>query len=65
MLILFPAPLGESVYARCLSALKDERVAASKVLRGPDNPPKVPNKQEFLENIRQVRKSDRSCYGER
>ncbi len=27
--------IGEAVYARCLSALKDERVEASKVLRGP------------------------------
>jgi 6-phosphogluconate dehydrogenase len=27
--------IGESVYARCLSAMKDERVAASKVLSGP------------------------------
>jgi len=27
--------IGEAVYARCLSALKDERVAASKVLSGP------------------------------
>src|ERR1039458_8915549 len=27
--------IGESVFARCLSALKDERVAASKVLKGP------------------------------
>ena len=27
--------IGESVFARCLSALKDERVAASKVLNGP------------------------------
>src|SRR5205823_9756051 len=27
--------IGESVFARCLSALKDERVAASKVLQGP------------------------------
>ena len=27
--------IGESVFARCLSALKDERVAASKVLAGP------------------------------
>ena len=26
---------GEAVYARCLSSLKDERVAASKVLKGP------------------------------
>ena len=28
--------IGEAVFARCLSALKDERVAASKVLGGPD-----------------------------
>jgi 6-phosphogluconate dehydrogenase len=27
--------IGEAVFARCLSALKDERVAASKVLKGP------------------------------
>jgi 6-phosphogluconate dehydrogenase len=27
--------IGEAVFARCLSALKDERVAASKVLQGP------------------------------
>src|ERR1700749_4017773 len=27
--------IGESVFARCLSALKDERVAAAKVLKGP------------------------------
>ena len=27
--------IGESVFARCLSALKDERVAASKILTGP------------------------------
>ena len=28
--------IGEAVFARCLSALKDERVSASKVLNGPD-----------------------------
>ncbi len=28
--------IGEAVFARCLSALKEERVAASKVLSGPD-----------------------------
>jgi len=29
--------IGEAVFARCLSALKDERVAASKVLTGPSS----------------------------
>ena len=28
--------IGEAVFARCLSALKEERVAASKILKGPD-----------------------------
>ena len=28
--------IGEAVYARCLSALKDERVRASKILKGPN-----------------------------
>jgi len=46
--------IGESVYARCLSSLKGERVVASKTLRGPANPSKIPNKREFLENIRQA-----------
>src|SRR4030095_10048576 len=27
--------IGEAVYARCLSAMKDERVTAAKILRGP------------------------------
>jgi 6-phosphogluconate dehydrogenase len=31
-----PAPtIAEAVFARCISAIKDERVAASKILRGP------------------------------
>ena len=29
--------IGESVFARCLSAIKDERVAASKIVKGPVN----------------------------
>src|SRR5471030_2446537 len=33
--------IGESVFARCLSALKDERVAASKALKGPKAKPSV------------------------
>ena len=30
--------IAEAVFARCLSAQKDERVAASKVLKGPAKP---------------------------
>jgi len=45
--------IGESVFARCLSSLKDERVAASKVLEGP----KIKfqgDKKKFTDDIRKV-----------
>jgi 6-phosphogluconate dehydrogenase len=47
--------IGESVFARCLSALKDERTRASKILRGPQ-PPALPAamKDEFIENVRRA-----------
>jgi 6-phosphogluconate dehydrogenase len=45
--------IGEAVYARCLSAMKDERVAAAKLLSGPkfqfDG-----DKKAFVEDIRQA-----------
>src|ERR1043166_9047953 len=44
--------IGEAVYARCLSAMKDDRVAAAKVLKGPafqfDG-----DRKGFIEDIRQ------------
>ena len=43
----------EAVYARAISALKDERVAASKVLKGPQARPK-PDQAEFVEQVRQA-----------
>ena len=50
--------IGESVFARCLSALKDERVAASKILRGPAKSTAtgtaIPNKTEFIESVRRA-----------
>ena len=45
--------IGEAVFARCLSALKEERVAASKVLSGP-KPEFKGDKTEFTEHIRQA-----------
>lgn len=43
----------EAVYARCLSAMKDERVASSKILTGPDK--KISgDKTKFIEDIRQA-----------
>lgn len=44
--------IGEAVFARCLSALKEERVAASKLLHGPNGKPMVDNKAEFLNHIK-------------
>jgi 6-phosphogluconate dehydrogenase len=46
--------IGESVFARCLSAIKDERVAASKVLRGPKSVPKVGDRAKFIEDVRRA-----------
>jgi 6-phosphogluconate dehydrogenase len=45
--------IGEAVYARCLSAMKDERVAASKILSGPKFQVED-DKQSFVEDIRQA-----------
>lgn len=39
----------ESVFARYLSSLKDQRVAASKVLTGPKVQPFTGDKAEFIE----------------
>ena len=45
--------IGEAVYSRFLSALKEERVAASEVLGGPD-PAFDVEKKEFVEDIRRA-----------
>ncbi|XP_060518949.1 6-phosphogluconate dehydrogenase, decarboxylating isoform X2 [Cylas formicarius] len=45
--------IGEAVFSRCLSALKDERQNASKVLPGP-NAKFSGDKKKFLEEIRQA-----------
>jgi 6-phosphogluconate dehydrogenase len=46
--------IGESVFARCLSALKDERIAASKVLQGPKKTLTISEKKEFIEDVRRA-----------
>lgn len=45
--------IGEAVYARCLSAMKDERVAASKVLSGPPRGT-PPDRETFVEDVRRA-----------
>jgi 6-phosphogluconate dehydrogenase len=46
--------IGESVFARCLSALKDERVAASAVLKGPTAKPKIADRAKYIEDVRRA-----------
>ena len=45
--------IGEAVYSRCVSALKDDRVAASRKLKGPS--PKIASERaKFIEDIRRA-----------
>jgi len=46
--------IGESVFSRCLSALKDERVKASSVLKGPDAKSFAGDKAAFVEDVRRA-----------
>ena len=46
--------IGEAVFARCLSAMKDERVAASKVLTGPKHSVDSVDRKAFIEDVRRA-----------
>ncbi len=46
--------IGESVFARCLSALKEERVAAAKILSGPAGKIDVGDRAAFIEDVRRA-----------
>ncbi len=57
-----PAPtIAEAVFARCISAIKDERVAAAKVLNGPGAKPYSGDKKELIEAIRQALYASKIC----
>jgi len=60
-----PAPtIAEAVFARCISAIKDERVAASLVLPGPAlevNADLVAQKDKLVEAIRQALYASKIC----
>jgi len=45
--------IGEAVFARCLSSLKQERGRAAKVLQGP-TPNFTGDKQQFIDNLEQA-----------
>jgi 6-phosphogluconate dehydrogenase len=46
--------IGESVFARCLSAIKEERVEASKILEGPIGQAATADRADFIENVRRA-----------
>lgn len=57
-----PLPLiTESVFARCISAMKEERVAASKVLSGPEAVGYDGDKNELIEAIRKALYMSKIC----
>lgn len=45
--------IGEAVFSRCLSAIKDERIRASTILTGP-TPKFTGDKQTFIDNLEQA-----------
>ncbi|MBD2861982.1 NADP-dependent phosphogluconate dehydrogenase [Paenibacillus oceani] len=51
----------ESVFARMLSAIKDERVQASKLLKGPQQLPAAPEKGAFIEAVRKALYASKIC----
>ncbi|MFC7784651.1 MULTISPECIES: NADP-dependent phosphogluconate dehydrogenase [unclassified Rossellomorea] len=51
----------ESVFARFISAMKEERVKASKILKGPKNKTFSGNKEEFIEMIRKALYLSKIC----
>jgi 6-phosphogluconate dehydrogenase len=51
----------EAVYARCLSAQKDARVRASKVLTGPADAKFTGDRKQFIEDVRQALYASKLC----
>ena len=57
-----PAPtVAEAVFARCLSAVKDERVAAEKILKGPEVAAFTGDKAAMVESIREALYASKIC----
>ena len=46
--------IGEAVFARCLSALKQERGRASTILKGPSPQKFTGDRQQFIDNLEQA-----------
>src|SRR5580704_5424976 len=46
--------IGEAVFSRCLSSIKEERVRASKAIAGPQKEPFRGDKQLFIDDLEQA-----------
>jgi 6-phosphogluconate dehydrogenase len=46
--------IGEAVFARCLSSIKEERVRASKAISGPQKEPFKGDRQQFIDDLEQA-----------
>jgi 6-phosphogluconate dehydrogenase len=53
--------IAEAVFARCLSAIKEERVAAAKMLKGPKNAAFSGNRAAFLKNLQDALYASKIC----
>lgn len=53
--------IGEAVFARCLSAIKDERVAASKAIGGPQIESFSGDKKSFIDDLEQALYASKMC----
>ncbi len=52
--------IAEAVFARCISAVKEERIAAAKILSGPESKYEG-NREKFIEAIRQALYASKIC----
>ena len=46
--------IGEAVFARCLSALKEERTRASKIIAGPEKEQFKGDRKQFIDDLEQA-----------
>ena len=46
--------IGEAVFARCLSGLKEERIRAAKVIAGPQKDAFKGDKKQFIDDLEQA-----------
>lgn len=46
--------IGEAVFARCLSAIKEERIRASKIIAGPQKEEFRGDKKQFIDDLEQA-----------